>query len=195
MGKQLFRIISILVLLSMLVLPVSAKLPAADANKPVASAIPGGDGAIRYSADTPESQSPKVSHRLIVELVSPPLSAWAKETGTGKLENGKIDFNAPALQSYLQQLETEQAAFVSAMQAALPSAFVSQYINEFGDHVDLTYQVAFNGLAVDPGSTPTAEARQGIGRAAWRQSRISRLCSLARDVCQPAADQCPGSLE
>jgi hypothetical protein len=50
-----------------------------------------------------------------------------------------VNFQAPAAQSYVAQLQAEQAAFVSAMQAVLPDAKVGDFINETGATENLSY--------------------------------------------------------
>ena len=103
---------------------------------------------------------PSTSHRLIVQLSSPSLSEEQAATGFAPQSQGRPDLNSPQAQAYISRLKAEQAAFVSSMQQALPGASVGQYINELGARVDLTYQVTFNGLAVDPGSTGKEQARK-----------------------------------
>jgi subtilisin family serine protease len=110
---------------------------------------------------TSDGQSaPLMSNRLIVELASPPLAVYAPVSKTARLENGKLDFNAPEAQAYIDQLVAEQAAFVSQLQAVLPESSVSAYINEAGQKVEATYQVVFNGMAINPGSTSPTVARR-----------------------------------
>ena len=106
-----------------------------------------------------EQAQPGYSHRLIVQLQSPSLS----ELDTiPALADGRPDLAAPEAQAYISQLQTEQAAFVSAMQQALPAASVSTYINEAGEQIEATYQLVFNGIAVDPGGTSLVEARRAL---------------------------------
>ncbi|HET6444913.1 MAG TPA: S8 family serine peptidase [candidate division Zixibacteria bacterium] len=101
-----------------------------------------------------------VSHRLIVQLESPSLAEWSKSTGMARGAGDRLDAESQAAQAYLAQLEIEQAAFVSAMRQALPGAQVATYLDAQQRHVDESYQVIFNGMTVDPGSTPTLEARR-----------------------------------
>src|SRR3990172_5909869 len=106
--------------------------------------------------------SPKVSHRLIVQLTSPPLAEAFVATSESRRQpqfgRVRLDVASPESLSYIAQLEAEQAAFVSAMRSALPTASVATYINERGQAVQATYQVVFNGLSVDPGVIGAAEA-------------------------------------
>lgn len=112
--------------------------------------------------DTPDSStSPKTSHRLIVQLESPAL-AEIPDMETTFVGNNLLDDEPTAEQAYIAQLEAEQAAFVNEMTNALPDAFVSTYINEFGQSVEATYQIVFNGVAVDPGSTDRDVARRTL---------------------------------
>ncbi len=157
MSKKVFQIISILVLLSLLVVPASAK-PTTVAPSHVMSAIVEKGSLI--SDDSTTDQTPKASNRLIVQLQSPSLVEWSQTNTNVRSEAGKIAYSSPQAQAYVQQLQAEQAAFISRMQTALPGSSVSQFIDENQQHVDLTFQVVFNGLAVDPGATSTSEARK-----------------------------------
>lgn len=97
----------------------------------------------------------KRSHRLIVELASPPLAVYMARSGQREL-----NAQSPDAQTYLAQIEAEQATAISAMAQALPGVTVSTYINELDQEVEATYQITFNGFAVDPGQTDTEEARR-----------------------------------
>jgi len=115
-------------------------------------------------SDTPnESDAPKTSHRLIVQLESP---ALAELSGAMKsamtAENGRLQVESTAAQAYISQLEAEQQQVVNEMTSVLPDAAVSTYINEVGQSVAATYQVVFNGFAVDPGSTDREAARRAL---------------------------------
>lgn len=108
------------------------------------------------------AQANKVSHRLIVQLDSPSLIEKSMENGIGRSENGRLAPQSTAAQMYVSQLQAEQAVFVGRMSQALPGARVSHYINEVGLSVESTYQITFNGLAVDPGSISTEVARKTL---------------------------------
>ncbi len=99
---------------------------------------------------TPDGQ-PALSHRFIVELQSAPLALQYKEMIGASSVDGKLDVNSSAAQSYVAQLQAEQAAFVAQMQAALPNARVSTYIDENGISNQQTYQVVLNAVVVDAG--------------------------------------------
>ncbi|MCA9981881.1 MAG: S8 family serine peptidase, partial [Anaerolineales bacterium] len=62
-----------------------------------------------------------------------------------------MDINTAVSQAYINQLKVEQDAFVTAMQQAMPSANVATYVNENGLTTEATYQLTFNGVAVDMG--------------------------------------------
>ena len=100
-------------------------------------------------------KSAPASHRLIVKLKSLPVVAFAARAATkaplGASDGGRPDLNAPQVQTYINQIKAEQAAFIGTMNVALPSARVAQYINEQGQSIAAVYQVVFNGMAVDPG--------------------------------------------
>lgn len=103
------------------------------------------------------------SHRLIVELESPSLAAVSEREGLARVEGDRLNTQAPEAQEYVDRLQAEQAAFISAMEQAMPSASVAGYINEAGERVEATYQVVFNGVAVDPGM-PVAQARKQLAQ-------------------------------
>ena len=112
----------------------------------LAPAVAGAEGI----TDAPTPAAPRYSHRLIVELTSAPLaqSSVAAEVAAG---GGKLDVAAPEAQQYIQKLQAEQQAFVTAMTQAVPSAQVATYLNEQGRAMPATYQVVFNGMSVDAG--------------------------------------------
>lgn len=105
-------------------------------------------------------QNLQASPRLIVELASPPLAAIYTTAVQAAAVDGKLDANAPAAQDYIDQLQAEQAAFVSAMQVTMPSATVSAFLDEAGASRQATYQVLFNGLSVNPGMDRSVARRQ-----------------------------------
>ncbi|MEJ2749946.1 MAG: S8 family serine peptidase, partial [Anaerolineae bacterium] len=107
------------------------------------------------------SSEVKTSHRLIVQLESP---AVAETAGLARLANGRIDLQASTTQSYISRLQAEQAAFINTLSKALPDSSVATYINESGQSIEATYQIVFNGVAVDPGKTSTAEARRVLSK-------------------------------
>jgi len=118
-------------------------------------------GPVSPAADS--AAAPQGSPRLIVELASKPLAIWSAEKGLARA-NGRLDLDSAAAKSYLAQLQKEQAAFVKQMKAALPKAQVSNYINEFGQAEVNSYQLTFNGMAVDVGSADRAAARRALAK-------------------------------
>ncbi len=122
----------------------------------VATAGPGSP-----TADGPVIGQPRTSHRVIVELASPPLAVQYKTMIAAQSADGRLDVQSSAAQQYIAQLQAEQAAFVSAMRAALPDAQVSTFINENGVAEAETFQIVMNGVVVDPGSSsPQAAMKQ-----------------------------------
>ncbi|OQA43559.1 MAG: Minor extracellular protease vpr precursor [Chloroflexi bacterium ADurb.Bin325] len=112
--------------------------------------MPATAGAEAVVTDGEQTAAPRYSHRLIVELTSPPLALY--EGGAAvSAAGGKIDVNSPAAQQYIQQLQAEQQAFVAAMSRAVPGAQVATFINESGVAVPATYQVLLNAVSVDAG--------------------------------------------
>ncbi|MCC6453593.1 MAG: S8 family serine peptidase [Caldilineaceae bacterium] len=110
------------------------------------------------------AQVAQPSPRLIVELQAPPLAAAYGEQVQAASANGTLDINAADAQAYISQLQAEQAAFVGAMQAAVPDATVSTFINETNTAEQATYQVLFNGISVDVGSMDREEARRRLAQ-------------------------------
>lgn len=104
------------------------------------------------------------SHRLIVELDSPPLAVAYGDRVNAAGVNGRLDVNTPDAQAYIAQLQAEQAAFVARMGAVLQDASVSTFINELGVAEEAAYQIVFNGLAVDPGGTDREEAKLKLAK-------------------------------
>ena len=62
----------------------------------------------------------------------------------------------------MTKLEAEQLTFRTSLQAALPQASVSAYVNEAGVREAATYQILFNGLAIDPGEMSPDVARRAL---------------------------------
>ncbi len=112
--------------------------------------------------DGPQNSTSLYSHRLIVELESEPLAVWSQQTGKSRAANGKLKVNTPEAQQYIARLQAEQAAFLNSLQTVLPSASVDTYINENGMQVQSTYQIVFNGMAIDPGTSDLKAAMQAI---------------------------------
>jgi hypothetical protein len=128
----------ILVVVTLLLL-VSMMLPAA-----------AGAQDINTGADQP---TVRTSHRLIVELTSPPLVQYAAQTKNAipAGSDGHLNVSAPASQNYINRLVAEQQAFVNQMTQAMPSAHVATYMDETGQTHPATYQLLLNAVAVDAG--------------------------------------------
>lgn len=111
--------------------------------------------ALAVESPTSDSQpAPAQSPYLIVELQAPPLAAVYKTQLQSASADGKLDMSSASAQAYVAELQAQQAAFVSQMQTVLPNATVGQYYAnpELTQVEDLTYQVVFNGMAVNPGN-------------------------------------------
>jgi subtilisin family serine protease len=113
-------------------------------------------------ADAAQNVAP--STRLIVELNSPPLAVAYRDQVQAASVNGQLDVNAASAQAYINQLQAEQAAFISTMQTAVPNATASTFVNEENVAEEATYQVVFNGVSVDVGSTDREEARRRLSQ-------------------------------
>ncbi|MFN8441539.1 MAG: S8 family serine peptidase [Caldilineaceae bacterium] len=120
--------------------------------------------ALNASGATAQNSPSQVtsSPRLIVELDSPPLAAVFSSELSAASVNGKLDVNSTAAQQYINQLQAEQAVFVSNMQAVMADATVADFLNETGAAEQAAYQVAFNGLSINPGSTNQALAMRKL---------------------------------
>ena len=171
MRAKVFRLFALVLILTMIASPVGAQ--------PISGALTQASSQVDYgpsTADTPASPEAKASNRLIVELQSPPLTQYAKANLPSLLANGKLDTKSATAQAYVERLRSEQAAFVANMQQALPGASVDYYINESQNQVPLTYQITFNGLTINPGTTSREAAQRGAQTASGRQSCFLRLC-------------------
>lgn len=145
---RILRLVGLCTLLSLLMAP----LVSAEAPKPPL---------IPDVTDGPD-EAPEASHRLIVELASPPLALYYESAPRMLNAQGKLDVNSPAAQQYIAQIEAEQAAFVKEMKAALPGATVSTFINEYGMAEEATYQIVMNAVTVNPGRTDRDVARRQL---------------------------------
>lgn len=141
---RVMRMIAMIVIFSMMITPIAH----AEVQPPVVNDGP----------SAPAEKAAAESPRLIVELDTPPLAAAYLTDVTAAAVNGKLDANSVAAQAYINQLRAEQATFVSNMKAALTDAAVATFRNEAGVTEEATYQIVFNGLAVNPGATPKANA-------------------------------------
>ncbi len=144
--------------------------------------------------DGPQADAvPRHSHRLLVELESPSLAEWSTVSSEARRSDGKLDAQSTAAQAYVAQLQAEQAAFVTAMQQALPQAQVGTFRNELGQDEALTYQVVLNGMAIDPGGMdPDAAAKvllslPGVKRVARDYAHDPDLYASLPLINAPAA--------
>jgi subtilisin family serine protease len=111
-----------------------------------------------------DAAPPAASPRLIVELSTPPLAVAYKDQVGAAAANGSLNTQSTFATAYVAQLQAEQAAFVSVMEQAVPTARVSAFLNEAGVDEQATYQVAFNGLAVEVGAADQAAAREALAK-------------------------------
>jgi subtilisin family serine protease len=155
MSKRIGSIVNLMVVFAMLVAlftasPVTARQQSLSNDR------------VYTTSDGSSANSTKTSHRLIVELQSAPLIVWAQSQSSVLRADGKIDASHPTAQAYVAQLQSEQAAFIANMQSALPGAQVDYYLNEFNAPVELTYQVVFNGVVVNPGTVDAKVAMRTL---------------------------------
>lgn len=109
-----------------------------------------------------EGEQNNYSHRLIVQLESPALSEYAAEGFIPRTENGRLELESAEAQAYIEQLRTEQADFIAELAKAIPEASVSTYQNEFGEQVEATYQITFNGVAINAAAPNTPVSKSVI---------------------------------
>ncbi len=114
------------------------------------------------SSDNPPA--PAASPLLIVELNAPPLAAVYRTQIQAASATGRMDVSSADAQAYIAELQAQQAAFAGQMQTVLPDATVSQFIDENGVRQNSTYQVVFNGLAVNPGNGNREAARKLLAK-------------------------------
>ena len=152
MKTKMFKLLSILMLLALITTSFGSAFASKNSQVSVDSLISDGE----------TTSTPKVSHRLIVELQSEPLAVWANNVGNLPTRDGGFDLSAPQAQTYIAQLEAEQSAFVAKMQALMPNAKTASFVNETGRSEPLAYQVVFNGVVVDPGEMDQTLARKQL---------------------------------
>lgn len=119
-------------------------------------------GTLYADAQTSPQSTVLGVRRLIVQLNTAPLAATLFEQPT--MSKQRVDIKSAAATTYVQRLHTEQAAFIKAMQTKLTDATVATYQNEVGDTQQATYQIVFNGLAIDPGTAPIDEAYRQLAK-------------------------------
>ncbi len=133
--------VRVLLILTMLALALAPWVQAAGPVSPISDAAPG------------QTASPRTaSHRLIVELQSPPLATWARGQPGLRSSDGRLNLSSSLAQAHLARLQAEQRTFLQALGQAMPGARVSRYLNEDGRQVEAAYTLLWNGLAVDPGA-------------------------------------------
>lgn len=148
--------------------------PASSDQAPLVAgeATPSASGVAALSATSP---------RLIVELTSPPLVVATQNGMQAAWANGILDVTAPAAQTYLAQLEAEQAAFLQTLQRINQDATVAHFLNETGLREEATYQIAFNGLAIDVGARDREQLQaqlskvDGVKRVYLDQPYVTQL--------------------
>jgi subtilisin family serine protease len=170
MQVRLFRMVAIVIVLSLAASTPGARgfnLAAYGESNQLLQSPDQSANDPRYSSglftdDTPAGEIPEISHRLIVELSSPSLSIWAQSSGELLPASNKVDFDSPAAQNYLSQLENEQANFINTLQSALPGSTISTYIDETGAQVQLTFQILLNAVVIEPGQADLISARETL---------------------------------
>ncbi|MFN2114167.1 MAG: S8 family serine peptidase [Anaerolineae bacterium] len=134
------------------IVPVARALEPGDAPAgSAARSLPVGAPSAVEESDGPGD--PATSHRLIVELESPPVAVWAQgRTDPGLWTNGqRLDVSAPAAVAYERLLELEHDLFVKQLKVAVPQAKVATYLDEQLVEREADYTILVNGMAVDAG--------------------------------------------
>jgi len=145
-------------------------LSAVGAAWPMAAALGAPDGpgqaSPHHAAEAPGGPSPAAgqpSHRLIVELASPPLADWARDRTDAGLhaQGGRLEPGSAPARAYLARLAAEQDAFVKALRQALPGARVATFLDENHALRPARYAVVMNAVAVERsvGDDPSDLAR------------------------------------
>lgn len=135
MRNRLWRILTLLLVLS-LVIPTVVLAAPVDPNT---------DALLQAAQATG-------GKRFIVQLEGDPLAVHFAKLGAPKTmsrPDGKLDVFAPESQSYVAQLRRQQAEAISALQRTIPGARLAEYVDEFGRHKPLTYQIVLNGFVVE----------------------------------------------
>jgi hypothetical protein len=109
------------------------------------------------SSDADISQDVVEPVRFIVELKDPALAnyqggiAGLAATDISVTGADRLDVNSAQSQAYLAYLHQAQQTFINELSRAVPAASVATYINEQGLHIEATYQILVNGVAVEVG--------------------------------------------
>jgi uncharacterized repeat protein (TIGR01451 family) len=180
MSRKMFKIVSILVLFSMLVVPVSAQ-PTSTSISQATAKTDGSDSKLQLEAVDP-SQVTQVGNpnsvvkgeikgasgeaRYIIQLADPALAGYrggingleaTSPTITGA---SKLDVKSPSSQAYLSYLASQHTQVLNAISTA------------FGRQVDVVfqYQYAFNGFALVLTPVEAAEVAKMPGvNNVWRE--------------------------
>ncbi|MEM7127926.1 MAG: S8 family serine peptidase [Chloroflexota bacterium] len=99
-----------------------------------------------------------LSNRVIVELSSPSLALMQQSSVQASGVYAKLDVNEGNAQAHLTHLQREQTTFSAALSTRLPGAMVDYIIDEDGNKREATYQVIFNGIAINLGTLDRAVA-------------------------------------
>lgn len=162
-------------LFTLVVFLASVLAALAPGGAPRASAESGPDPAPRGAAsasprgpdpriDAAGADAPAPSHRLIVELESPPLAAWAYAWDRDSARSaglydaaGRLDPGSAPARAWLDRLAGEQAGFLKLLARELPELRLASYLDAEGRAQLHRYGITFNGLTLDAGAAADRE--------------------------------------
>ncbi len=151
-SKRTFLLMGIISVVAILLMAATGAIATPRADK----IAPQGQGDLELAVDTPVT-----SHRLIVELASPALAE--SSAASRSMTNGQLDVNSAAAQAYIAQIQQEQTQFINTMQRSLSGVSVATFKDASGNSINATYQVLFNGVAIDAGlNTNPSELRTSL---------------------------------
>ena len=104
------------------------------------------------------------SPRVIVEFTTPPLAQSAAIKNIGRTATGAPDLAAPPAQAQLARIAQEQQDFRQAVRTAMPQAAVAEYFTEQGERREHVYRLAFNGMALEVGSSNIESSIRALQR-------------------------------
>lgn len=104
------------------------------------------------------------SGRLIIEFEAPSLAEWqvaqAGPSPRSITTRSRLTLASTAPRRHVDTLVQAQQQFAASLPALLPGARLASHLDGNGRQLALTYQLLFNGVAVDIGSTDTREAER-----------------------------------
>ena len=100
------------------------------------------------------------SHRLIVELRSPPLIVALKDSR--KIGQPKINLKSSRAIQLFSKLEAEKQDLFRKIAKVLPSSNIGSFCDEKGKTTPLTFSLLVNAMVIDPGKASFKEAKKTL---------------------------------